>query len=634
MDCPTGEGSRDRYKGFNKKTGEFYCLQPLVVRKMNHDETIDAKLKNPEEEWYEVIDGQQRLTTIYLILHYIDCKLKGETDDYDIDRFFNIAFARDNGKTINFDDVFSTSDETIDIYHLRQAWECLQCTKPSAYTLATALIKKLSIDEDDDEDEIHRVKDAANDVRFIWYEAVDEDPIKVFTRLNIGKISLTNAELVKALLLNSSNFGDEVDADNLHLRQQEISSRWDEIENKLHDERFWYFLSSEEPSFETRIDFILGLVKEMDLLVLGGKEGEDFGNDSYQTFRYYDRYFKKKARNKSGENKALKKAWNAIDSLFSTFCEWYDDLESYHYIGCLIAIGVTLSDIIGFWDNASSKSAFINNLKVVIYDKVKDLVGKQFTVENKTKARPLLLFHNIQTAINQNAVLSKKYGSQASYRFPFNLYKDEHWDVEHINPTTDNPEDNDKVRTEWLANVWHVVDDSVKKKIAEYFDCQPVAQNKVFEEIKKCVPEPADWTDEEKNKVWNYVLLDQKTNRSYGNAIFSAKRRIIIAKERGMSTSIPKDIKDVARNWKIKQNAGGKNELQEKASENDKQEVAPTSASKPTPPSASSAFVPMVTKYVFLKYYSETKGQDNYWTIPDAQKYLESIKNAVDKIKP
>ena len=611
----------------NKKPGEFYCLQPLVVRKMSHEETVEARLKNPEEEWYEVIDGQQRLTTIHLILLYISEDLK-KSKNYEIGKYFSIAYARAKDTTLDVETVRNASDATIDMFHVKQAWDWINENAPDGNELAPVLIKKLSIDEDADEDEIRYVKDAANDVRFIWYEAVGEDPIKVFTRLNIGKISLTNAELVKALLLNSSNFGNDIDADNLHLRQQEISSRWDEIENKLHDERFWYFLTSEEPSFETRIDFILGLVKEMNLLELGGKEGEDFGNDCYQTFRYYDRYFKKvrKLPGEDKKNKALKKAWNAIDSLFSTFSEWYDDLESYHYIGCLIAIDVTLSEIIGFWNEASSKSAFINRLKTVIYDKVKNLVGEQFTVKNKTKARPLLLFHNIQTAIDQNAVLSKKYGSQASYRFPFNLYKDEHWDVEHINPTTDNPEDEDKVRTEWLANIWHGVDDSVREKIAEYFDCQSDdAQNKVFEEIKKCVPEPADWTDEDKNKVWNYVLLDQSTNRSYGNAIFSAKRRIIIAKERGMSTSVPRDIEDVSRKWKSDQNKGDKKAQQtDGSSRSGKQEVAP----------APSAFVPMVTKYVFLKYYSETKGQDNYWTKLDAQKYLESIKNAVDKIKP
>ena len=49
----------------NEKT--WYCLQPLVVRKM---EGNDSRLpKNDENEWYEVIDGQQRLTTILIILN-------------------------------------------------------------------------------------------------------------------------------------------------------------------------------------------------------------------------------------------------------------------------------------------------------------------------------------------------------------------------------------------------------------------------------------------------------------------------------------------------------------------------------------------------------------------------------------
>lgn len=35
-----------------------YCLQPIVVKKINDDA-------------YELIDGQQRLTTLYIILQYI-----------------------------------------------------------------------------------------------------------------------------------------------------------------------------------------------------------------------------------------------------------------------------------------------------------------------------------------------------------------------------------------------------------------------------------------------------------------------------------------------------------------------------------------------------------------------------------
>ena len=68
-------------------------------------------------------------------------------------------------------------------------------------------------------------------VKFIWYESVNEDPIKVFTRLNIGKIPLTSAELVKAMFLRS-------DGKNRLNRekQEEISLQWDNIEKELHNE--------------------------------------------------------------------------------------------------------------------------------------------------------------------------------------------------------------------------------------------------------------------------------------------------------------------------------------------------------------------------------------------------------------
>ena len=52
-----------------KETNEitWYCLQPLVVSKMDSN---DPRVKEIEEtnNWYEVIDGQQRLTTIFIIL--------------------------------------------------------------------------------------------------------------------------------------------------------------------------------------------------------------------------------------------------------------------------------------------------------------------------------------------------------------------------------------------------------------------------------------------------------------------------------------------------------------------------------------------------------------------------------------
>lgn len=53
----------------------FYCLQPVVVKAMD---TAEKQLHNLEGEWYEVIDGQQRLTTIFLIIQGINEFWKGK----------------------------------------------------------------------------------------------------------------------------------------------------------------------------------------------------------------------------------------------------------------------------------------------------------------------------------------------------------------------------------------------------------------------------------------------------------------------------------------------------------------------------------------------------------------------------
>src|SRR5690606_40955167 len=89
----------------------------------------------------------------------------------------------------------------------------------------------------------------------------DLDSTDIFTRINSGKIPLTNAELIKALFLNSSNF-ENVDAEKLRLKQLEIASEWDRIEYALQDDSFWYFINKSENNLATRIEFIFNLMSD------------------------------------------------------------------------------------------------------------------------------------------------------------------------------------------------------------------------------------------------------------------------------------------------------------------------------------------------------------------------------------
>ena len=150
------------------------------------------------------------------------------------------------------------------------------------------------------------------------------------------------------------------------------------------------------------------------------------------------------------------------------------------------------------------------------------------------------------------------------------------------------------------------VEKELQEEIEKCLNKEPNEENNraiedLFKKIKKIFTSQEEWTTEEKNRVWNYTLLDSSTNRSYGNAIFSAKRRVIISKDKGKSIAIPQFSR------------GGKWELKKSV------EVI-------------SSFVPPCTKQVFLKYYSPTIGDNNYWTKADAEAYQRDIQECIKKL--
>lgn len=584
----------DLYEFTNQSPDEkgFYCMQPLVVK------------ENPDENYYEVVDGQQRLTTFYLLL-----KTLSDENDGGI---FEIKYHRANELLTEF--VKSPSEEdtrTTDLYHLSQAYTTirswLELDKDRRKTLCELLYEQTASCRD-------------HNVRFIWYEIQEQDPIKVFTRLNIGKISLTNAELIKALLLNQKNFsrkgGDAV----IRLRQQEIASEWDEIERRLQRPDVWLFLHNKGYMRPTRIDFIFELIVAHNDLNLTDENKEAIGSDRYKTFRYFYTYFNEdpSSNEDSFASFKLEACWAKVKEYYQTFMEWYDDLELYHYVGYLLACGDQLLSLWKMWCNSKDKIDFLKKLKAKIYDKlsagkegkddIDSILDYQYHTDgsNKTGSRVILLFHNIQTAINRNLQETDQYEAGTIYRFPFHLYKSEAWDVEHINSSSDNSLGDIQAQKEWLVNVYLVASKEDQDKISAYFNKSALSdeeRNELFKEVRAHFSEPM-WTEEQKNQIGNYALLDSSTNRSYGNAIFSAKRRIIIEKDKGYLIPLPSLSKDG--------------------------DLIPP---EEEPMKATSSFVPLCTKAVFMKYYSPIMGDSNYWTIEDAEDYKADIKHCIEQLK-
>lgn len=596
---------------FSEKKGNvgIYCLQPLVVVKRLSDE--DSVMKRIHEakdlsevrhllkEQWEVVDGQQRLTTIRLILealqqpHFYDIEYETRKD--------SVSFLDGIMNGIPNSDV----KENIDYYHIKQA-----------VNFINDWLNRKDID---------RFRNVLlHQVKFIWYETQESNPKEVFTRLNIGKISLTNAELIKALLLNKSNF-ESNDYGKVRLHQQEIAMEWDVIEYSLQSNEFWLFLNEPGNERPTRIDFIFDMICQEDMLHC--KDAQEIQmSDDLKTFRYFNYYFETQKQ----KEEAIQTIWEKVKEIFQTLQEWFDDKELYHYIGFLICIGKSVNRIYREWTRYATKSAFRENyLMKAIKESIryKDIENTVYEVDAevpqklkggvKQNCRPILLLHNLQTVINQNDVLAEneKYREGVFYKFPFHLYKSEDWDVEHIDSNTENKLNDIQSQREWLLNAYFGLQGEAfkenRKKIKDFFEKftgknyeqsedpdKLKTRNERFEELRSSIDDingNIRLSQIEKNKIWNFALLDSSTNRSYGNAIFPAKRRVIIGKDQGKRFFPPM----VDENGAI---------VECKVQE------------------GQSSFIPPCTKSVFLKYYNAASSDFNTWNKEDAIAYMNNIK--------
>jgi len=487
-----------------KKT--WYCLQPIVVR-----------IKSGQQ--YEVIDGQQRLTTIYLILYYLNQMYTEEnrTPLFELN-YETRPTSHSFLKQLKKDEI---RDENIDFYFIS-----------TAYKTICNWFKQDNFDINDFQSKFKF------NTKVIWFESNEDDSIAIFTRLNIGKIPLTNAELIKALFLNSSNF-EKNNTDKIRLKQLEISTEWDRIEHALQNNMFWYFISENNVS-TNRIELIFNLMN---------KENDE--NDNYSTFRF----FNKKFQNKTEE--IIEKNWIEIKNYFQRFEEWFNERELYHKIGFLLAEGDTIDMLISESENRTKKE-FKQYLNEAIKEKLKKVSLEDLQYGDKI-INTILLLYNIQTMLNNE--------NDNSF-FPFDLFKNGNWDIEHITSVKDKIPDSKQHKERWLEDANKFIEDSkLKKRVAKInikndFD-------KLYEDIIAYFN--SELKDDDINDISNLALLDSETNRGYKNAVFPMKRMTIIKREK------------------------------------------------------EGTFIPLCTKNAFLKYFSEYPPKMSFWTQDDRENYFKDI---------
>lgn len=550
----------------------FYCLQPIVLYK-------------DEQARENLLDGQQRLTTIYLLLSYLDSRRREEGYDKPL---FTLEYAtrEDSADFLAkklFDSEESEEASNVDYHYMRAAYGYIKdwFTQAPKHPGAAGKLIPLLLDEDGKGPNVRVIE---------YYVEDDSDPIDVFLRLNQGKIPLTDAELTKALFLQS----DKYDAQLLLYVSPKldlIAGEWYAYEQQLSVPKFWHFISPyDAQSTPPSIRLLLELAARDLQSATSNKNTPELWEPKKYTHPCYT-IFSDYLQGYSGEERLKKigEIWERIYTIFGLISEWYEDQELYHYVGYLMCTEpskrITLLRKLLKQAKTCTAPEFKASLRRKIGKKIEAICLNELSYEERpADIHWVLLLHNI----HQHIFTSEQ------IRFPFDLYTEEKWSLEHIYAQQSEPlrkreeqigfieehiatfrqdafgDDKETssliVRLEGIRSQIQVPEKGESERVSLFLDALELITAFEVKHMGDTVP---------LHGLQNLCLLSRGVNSALSNRTFARKREIM-------------------------------REIVMKATQE---------------------YIPMATRRVFLKYYSASPKDNAYWRREDAEAYMEHIRS-------
>lgn len=552
-----------------KKDGGYYCLQPLVVRHIE---------RQGEHEW-KVIDGQQRLTTIYLILKTIGYNKECYSLEYEREKILYRIYDEDLGH-----------ESSCEIWHLSKAREAIE----EWINRDTDNINNISSNK-----EVLMTK-ILEHCRFILYvmkegdhlseKEIDKMEHDLFNNLNSGKISLTESELIKALFLH--NIGEAKTVK--EIKQISMSEELDLMERTLREDEMWYFLAGDQKKPSSCIDYLY----KVWYLSQYEKIPQDV---DYPIFSFMEESI-------TSEKKMFNN-WEELKRCFHIITGWYHDPLLYNLIGYLegrkfpkyspkdyppfhenlLAMFYKFSTSKNKKQKLPTRKEFVDYVKEQCFKSIPEKYMEARFDKDKNEVFNVLLLLNVAMLINNKSALLKQDSNKSTgrgtetkvSRFPFHVFHTVNWNVEHISPQ--NPKEKLELLNRLRALKNEYQDKNLPNEIEQIYEKLNASENDLsaldHDEDYRSLVSKFVAEKEEVMRLRNLTLLTEHDNKGIGNKFYFDKRNKLNAYQ------------------------------------------------------SQGSFIPAATMNVFSKWYTHNPNGFVFWDVDDQQAYQNAIENTITDFK-